>query len=316
MTITERLHLSLLGPEPALADFHGPPRAMAGCAQMARSSFRFAAWLLPKRRRQAIEALHALCRELGNIADGAASPSLKLAFLAQWRCEIGLLFTGKPTHELTRALLRPVREYGLRCDDFLDFIEGMEMDARTDIRAPSLSEFNLYCERVAVAVGRLAAPILGLEGTTAKRIAAELGRAMQITNILRDLAEDAKRYRLYLPREVLSRHGILPSMPSSVLAHPMLPQACLDLAMSAEAHYDAAAAAIASCPYRRAPPVAAMLGVYRTLLRELIARGWTDLGERVELSPVRTLAIALRFGVGSVLFQRRDQRHRPQPALK
>jgi phytoene synthase len=212
--------------------------------------------------------------------------------------------------------LRPVREYGLRCDHFLDFIEGMEMDARTDIRAPSLSEFNLYCERVAVTLGRLAAPILGLEGATAKRIATELGRAMQITNILRDLAEDAKRYRLYLPREVLRRHGILPSMPSSVLGHPMLPQVCFDLAMSAEAHYDAAAAAIASCPYRRAWPVAAMLGVYRTLLRELIARGWTDLGERVELSPVRTLAIALRFGVGSFLLQRQGQGHRPRPALK
>jgi phytoene synthase len=139
---------------------------------------------------------------------------------------------------------------------------------------------------------------------------------MQITNILRDLAQDAKRYRLYLPREVLRRHGILPSMPSSVLAHPMLPQACLDLAMSAEAHYDAAAAAIASCPYRRAWPVAAMLGVYRTLLRELIARGWTDLGERIELSPVRALAITLRFGLGSGLLRRRDQRHPPQPALK
>jgi phytoene synthase len=116
---------------------------------------------------------------------------------------------------------------------------------------------------------------------------------MQITNILRDLAEDAKRYRLYLPREVLRRHGILQSMPSAVLAHPMLPQACLDLAMSAEAHYDAAAAAIASCPYWRGRPLAVMLSVYRTLLRELIARGWRYLDERVELSPMRKFVIVL-----------------------
>jgi phytoene synthase len=314
MTIAARLHPSAAGRGSAIAaQFGCPPAATAGRVGKAPSSFRFVGRLLPAKRRRAVEALHALCRELDDIARGTASPSLKLAFLSQWRNEIGLLFTGQPTHTLTRAPIEPVREYDLRCDDFLDFVEGMEMDARRDIRAPSFSEFALYCERVAVAVARLATPILGLGRADARRVADELARAMQITKILRDLAEDGRRHRLYLPREILHRYGILPSMPSAVLAHPMLPQACLDLAVLAEAHYDAAAAAIASCPYWRARWLAAMLGIYRTLLRELIARGWMNLNERVALSPLRKLVIALRFGVGGVPSRRCVGCQKPRP---
>ena len=163
--------------------------------------------------------------------------ALKDVLLSDWRSEIALLYAGRPQHAITRALSEAVRLYGLQCRDFLAIIDGMEMDARTDIRAPRLDELDLYCERVAVAVGRLSVRIFGEESPAGERVAAELGRALQLTNILRDLAEDARRHRLYLPREVLQAHGIHATTPSWVLAQPALPDVCRDVASLAETHY-------------------------------------------------------------------------------
>jgi phytoene/squalene synthetase len=197
----------------------------------AGSSFLWAMQLLPARRREAMRALYAFCREVGDIADGEASRSLKQTLLLNWRSEIAHLFAGRPQHDLTRGLSEAIHLYGLRCDDFLAIIDGMEMDARRDIRAPSFAELDRYCERVAVAVGRISVRVCGEETPAGERVASELGRALQLTNILRELAEDAKRHRLYLPRELLHAHGIFATMPSWVLAQPALPDVCRDLAM-------------------------------------------------------------------------------------
>jgi phytoene/squalene synthetase len=124
---------------------------------------------------------------------------------------------------VTRALSAPVRLYRLPCHDFLAVIDGIEMGAQTDIRAPTMMDLDLYCERVAVAVGRLSVRIFGEDTPAGERVAAELGRALQLTNILRDLAEDAGRNRLYLPHEILQAHGIFAITPSWVLAQPALP---------------------------------------------------------------------------------------------
>jgi presqualene diphosphate synthase len=203
---------------------------------------------LPPSRRKAMYALCAFYQEVNDIADGEAIPSLKRALLAEWRSEIALLYAGRPRHLVTRALQEAVHQYGLRCDDFLAIIDGMEMDSRRDIRAPSLAELDLYCARVAAAVVLLSLRIFGVATPAGERVAASLGRALQLTNILRDLAEDGARHRLYLPRELLLAHGIVATMPSYVLAQPALPAVCQDLARLAEGHYEAAAAAIAACP--------------------------------------------------------------------
>jgi phytoene synthase len=198
---------------------------------------------------------------------------------------------------VTRGLNEAIHLYGLRCDDFLAIIDGMEMDARTDIRAPGLSELDRYCERVAVAVGRLSVRIFGEETPAGERVAAELGRALQLTSILRDLAQDAGRHRLYLPRELLHAHGIFATTPSWVLAQPALPDVCRDLAVVAERHYGAAAEAIAACPRATMRPAAVMLGIYRALLHELLARGWRQLDEPVRIPSCRKLALLLRHGL-------------------
>jgi len=217
--------------------------------------------------------------------------------LLNWRSEIAHLYAGRPQHAVTRGLNDAVHLYGLRCDDFLAIINGMEMDARRDIRAPSFAELDGYCERVAVAVGRISVRIFGEETPVGERVAAELGRALQLTSVLRDLAEDAGRHRLYLPRELLHKHGIVATTPSWVLAQPALPDVCRELATLAEQHYAAAAQAIAACPRWTMRPAAVVLANHRAILHELVARGWRRLDEPVPIPAWRKLALLIRHGL-------------------
>jgi phytoene synthase len=261
------------------------------------SSFFWPMQLLPAPRREAMYALYAFCRELDDIADGEASRSLKQTLLLNWRSEIAHLYEDRPRHVVTRGLNEAIHRYGLRCEDFLAIIDGVEMDARTDIRAPSFEQLDRYCECVAVAVGRLSVRIFGEETPAGERVAAELGRAFQLTNILRDLAENARRQRLYLPRELLHAHGIFATTPSWVLAQPALPDVCRDLAMLAERHYAAATEAITACPRWTMRPAAVMLGIYRALLHELLVRGWRHIDEPLRIPAWHKLALVIRHGL-------------------
>jgi presqualene diphosphate synthase len=272
-------------------------QAIARSVRAAGRSFFWAMRLLPAPRRNAMYALYAFCREVHDVADGEVSHALKCALLSDWRCEIARLFAGRAQHMVTRALAVPVRIYGLRCEDFLAVIDGVEMDARHDIRAPSRAELDLYCARVAASVGRIAIRILGLGTPDADRVAAELGHALQLTNILRDLVEDAGRHRLYLPRESLRTHGIFTTIPSTVLAHPALPQVCRDLAAGVEERYAAAAEALKNCPLHKMRAAALMLHFQRAILRALVARGWRRLDEPVRIPAWRKAAFVVRLGL-------------------
>jgi presqualene diphosphate synthase len=261
----------------------------------AETSFFWTTQLLPFQRRKAMRAVYAFCRDVEDVADGDASRSLKQILLANWRSQIAHLFAGQPQHDVTRGLSEAVRLYGLRCDDFLAIIDGM--GARTDMRAPGFAELDRYCERMAVAIGRISVRIFGETSPAGERVAAELGRALQLTYILHDLARDAQRHRLFLPRELLHTHGIFATTPSWVLAQPTLPNVCRDLAELAEGHYAAAAEAIAACRRSAMRPAAVMLGIHRALLCELLARGWRRLDEPVRIPLVREAALVLRHGL-------------------
>ena len=157
----------------------------------------------------AMYAVYAFCREVDDIADGERPVEHKIAALAAWREEIDALYAGHPHHLVARAL-SGAGACAIVCaeQDFLAIIDGMEMDARGDMRAPDLATLDLYCARVASAVGHLSVHVFGDASDAAHAVAESLGRALQLTNILRDLGEDAGRGRLYLPREMLDRHGI------------------------------------------------------------------------------------------------------------
>ena len=265
--------------------------------EAAGTSFYWAMRLLPADRRNGMYAVYAFCREVDDIADGAAPPEQKMPALAAWRAEIAALYDGHPRHLVARALSEPLRRYGLRREDFLAVIDGMEMDAAEDIRAPDLATLDLYCARVAGAVGHLSVHIFGDRSGPAHAVADSLGRALQLTNILRDLDEDAQRGRLYLPREILDRHGIRDVEPLAVLRHPALPAVCRDVAAIAERHFTDAAAAMARCSRRAMRPAAVMGAFYRAMLVALLRADWRDPSARVGLTKTQKLWLVLRHGL-------------------
>jgi len=253
--------------------------------------------LLPAPRRDAMQALYFFCRELRSIADGGASRTVKLALLTDWRTQIGLPYAGRPQHFVTRALSDAVKRFDLRCVDFLDIIGGIETEGRTDIRAPSLEQLYLYCKQRSVAVIRIALRIFGAAQADADQMAAALGRGMVLTGILRDLTQDGRRHRLYLPRQLLQRHGIFATMPSCVLAQPALPQVCNALAdWAADWFADAEDALEGRSRWRMGAAIAILSG-YRGLLLALLVRGWKRLDEPVGLPVWCRPALAIGHGL-------------------
>jgi phytoene synthase len=265
--------------------------------EAAGTSFYWAMRLLPQDRRNGMYAVYAFCREVDDIADSDRPVEHKRAALAVWREEIDALYGGRPHLLVARALCEPTLRYGLRRQDFLAIIDGMEMDAREDIRAPGLAMLDTYCARVASAVGHLSVHVFGDASHPAHLVAESLGRALQLTNILRDLDEDATRRRLYLPREILDRHGIAGSDPVVVLRHPGLPAVCREVAAIAEGHFREAEQAMTLCSRRAMRPAAVMAAIYRATLSALLHSGWREPATRVSLSKPRKLWLVLRRGL-------------------
>jgi squalene synthase HpnD len=263
----------------------------------AGTSFYWAMRLLPEARRAAMYAIYAFCREVDDIADSDARAADKRVALDEWRHEIDAIFAGTSKLPLGRVLAEDVARFNLRRVDFLAIIDGMEMDAQVTVQAPTLAELDLYCDRVASAVGRLSVRAFGVDSPAADRVAHHLGRALQLTNILRDLAEDEDRDRLYLPRELLLEAGIIATTPDEVLRHAHLAQVCDKLADIAEQHFIDARTAMAQCPRRAMRPARAMGAVYHAQLLRLRARGWARLEEPIKLPKSVKLWLALRHGL-------------------
>ena len=225
---------------------------------------------------------------------GASLLIERLAALAAWRADIAALYRGAPT-SLTRDLAKPVCDYSLDQADFLAVIDGMEMDVIADVRAPTWSDLDLYCDRVASAVGRLSVKIFGLENKSGRLLAYHLGRALQLTNILRDLDEDAAAGRLYLPQEALAEADINAADPSVVLASPSLGRACAQVMKAARNHFDAANEIMSSAPRQavRAPRI--MGAVYQLILERMATRGFAPPRHPVRLGRPRLVWIIMRY---------------------
>jgi phytoene synthase len=260
----------------------------------AGTSFFWAMRLLPADRRRAMFAVYAFCREVDDVADAEADAEVKARALDAWRGEIAALYGGSPRRATARALIEPVRDYELERADFDAVIDGMAMDAAGPIVAPSDAELERYCDHVAGAVGRLCVKIFGAADANGCDVAVHLGQAMQLTNILRDLDEDAAIGRLYLPREALARHGVPADDPAAALAHPGLEVVCAEVADRALAAFDRAEAAMARCAPRTMRPARMMMAVYRLTLARLRARGWQDPRLPVKPSKALKLWVALR----------------------
>jgi phytoene synthase len=262
-----------------------------------RSSFYTAMRILPRAQREGMYAVYAFCRAVDDIADDGGPQQERLAGLDRWRRDIDRLYRGGGETELTEGLWSPIEAFGLEQTDFLAVIDGMEMDVRRDDKASDWQTFDLYCDRVASAVGRLSVKIFGIDGEKGLTLSHHLGRALQMTNILRDLDEDAAMGRLYLPREALAKAGITHQGIDEALAHPALGEACRAVAARAYGHFDDADKVMARCPRTSVRSPRLMAAVYRAMLDQLMARGWSPPRRKVRKSTPRVIWAVLRHGI-------------------
>ncbi len=249
--------------------------------------------ILPRAQREAMYEIYSFCRAVDDIADDPGPREPRRRQLAQWRADVDAIYAGSPPPALG-ALAQAVRRFNLQRQDLIAIIDGMEMDVIADIRAPDQATLDLYCDRVACAVGRLSVRVFGVPHDAGLALAHHLGMALQLTNILRDLDEDASLGRLYLPREALQAHGIAATDPAQVLAHPAVAEVCDEIVMLAERHFRKAGEIMAQNPRRavRAPRI--MGEGYHVILEGLVARGFAPPRRRVRLPRARLLFIVLR----------------------
>ena len=260
------------------------------------SSFYAAMRILPQAQRDAMYEIYSFCRRVDDIADSNGLRQDRLAQLTEWRDEINALYEGKIGSKVA-GLAEPVRQFDLAREDFLTVIDGMEMDTLDDIQAPSFATLDLYCDRVASAVGRLSVRVFGMERDAGRLLAHHLGRALQLTNILRDLDEDAAVGRLYLPQEALHAAGITSTLPAVVIANPAIARACAMLVERARLHFGEARKIMARNPRKvvRAPRI--MGEVYRVILNLLVARGFASPRRPVRVPRLRLALIVLRHAL-------------------
>ena len=259
----------------------------------AGSSFYYSFLFLPEARRRAITALYAFCREVDDVVDDCADSGVARATLDWWRAEVSRIYDGSPQHPVGRALQPVVHDYGIAAEYLHEIIDGMQMDLDYD-GYPTFAELSLYCHRVAGVVGLLSAEIFGYEDRHTPRYAEALGIAFQLTNILRDVREDARRGRIYLPRDEMQRFGVSPAD----LDRPLTTAAARALfAAQAERARDWYRRAHTALPeqdrYAQRGGLI-MSAIYEALLDEIEADGFRVLERRIHLTPLRKLWLAWR----------------------
>ncbi|CEG08551.1 Dehydrosqualene synthase [Afipia felis] len=260
------------------------------------SSFYAAMRILPREQREAMFYIYSFCRKVDDIADSDGPRAERLEALAQWRRDIDALYTGNPPPRVA-PYLPAVKRFGLKREDFIAIIDGMEMDVPAEIRAPDEATLDLYCDRVASAVGRLSVRVFGLSEADGIALSHNLGRALQLTNILRDIDEDAGIGRLYLPRELLDAAGIVSSDPQVVAADPNVPKVCAPIIERVKVYFAKADEIMARYPRSnvRAPRI--MSKYYQEILKRLLARGFAPPRQSVKLSKAAKMSILLRYAV-------------------
>ena len=255
------------------------------------SSFYYSFMFLPAERRQAITALYAFCREVDDVVDECHDLSLAQTKLEWWRQEVGRVYNGTPAHPVGHALKDVIKGFRLPQEQLLEIIDGMAMDL-SQTRYLDFKGLQLYCYRVASVVGLLAAEIFGYQDRQTLKYAHDLGLAFQLTNIIRDVGEDARRGRIYLPIEDLQRFAV----PAKDILEGRYSDAFRALmafqAERAEKFYDQAFAQLPAVDRKAQRPGLVMAAIYRTLLREIARDGFMVLDCRTSLTPLRKVWLA------------------------
>ncbi|MGB4672459.1 MAG: presqualene diphosphate synthase HpnD [Azovibrio sp.] len=260
------------------------------------SSFYYSFLFLPPERRKAIMALYAFCREVDDVVDECEDPALAATKLAWWRQEVDRLADGQPQHPVCQALQAAGKQFNLPREQLLEIIDGMEMDLQQS-RYLDFKGLSLYCYRVASVVGLLAAEIFGIKDRQTLKYAHDLGMAFQLTNIIRDIGEDARRGRIYIPMDELKQFNV----PAADILNGRYSDnftALMQFQMArAGRYYDQALAQLPAIDRKSQRPGLIMAAIYRTLLREIEAENFQVLHQRIALTPVRKLWIAWKTWV-------------------
>ena len=275
-----------------------PDEYCAERAAQSGSSFYYSFRLLPPERRRAITALYAFCREVDDVVDEVSDPGVARMKLAWWRHEVASIFEATPQHPVAKALVPVVRAYALPQAHLNTVIDGMEMDL-TQTRYLDFAALESYCHKVAGVVGLMSAEIFGYEEASTRGYARDLGVAFQLTNIVRDVGEDARRGRIYLPQQDLARFNVAPS---AILRGETTPEFFTLMAFEVERARSWHQQALAQLPDRdrRAQRAGvAMAAIYRALLDEIERDGYRVLERRIALTPLRKLWIAWRSTRGA-----------------
>lgn len=257
------------------------------------SSFYYSFMLLPPERRRAITALYAFCREVDDIVDECRDVDLATTKLAWWRGQIDALAAGRPEHPVGLALVPVVERFGLSAESFHEIIDGMQMDLG-QTRYPDFKSLQLYCHRVAGVVGLMAAEIFGYADRRTLKYAHELGLAFQLTNIIRDVGEDARRGRIYLPLDELRQFGVLQEDILGARGGEAFLALMRYQHARAEEHYTRAMAALPRTDRKAQRAGLVMAAIYRRLLQEIARDGFRVLTHRTSLTPAHKLWLAGR----------------------
>lgn len=262
------------------------------------SSFYYSFLFLPQERRRAITALYAFCREVDDVVDEVSDRDVARAKLAWWRAEVADLFNGHPTHPVTKALQPFIDTIPIERARLNDVIDGMEMDL-THHRYPDFTALKRYCHLVAGVVGEMSARIFGLTDNATITYAHQLGLAFQLTNIIRDVGEDARRGRIYLPLDELRAEGLSEDDILSLKHDARFDKLMRVQYQRANAAYDAALAALPAADRRTQRPGLMMAAIYRSLLEEIRRDSFRVLNQRIALTPLRKLWLAWKTWVAT-----------------
>ena len=266
------------------------------CQQRAASSgssFYYSFLFLPPNRRRAITALYAYCREVDDVVDECEDAQIAATKLAWWRLELERLYAGQPEHPVTRALLPILSEFNLPQEQLLEIIDGMEMDLQ-QARYADFTALSLYCYRVASVVGLLAAKIFGYTDRKTQKYAHDLGMAFQLTNIIRDVGEDARRGRIYLPQDELQRFEVPVADILNARQTDNFRRLMEFQIERAEHYYTQAMSELPAADRKAQLPGLVMAAIYRALLDEIKRDGCQVLRQRTSLTPLRKLWLAWR----------------------
>jgi phytoene synthase len=255
------------------------------------SSFYYSFLFLPPERRAAITALYAFCREVDDVVDETPDPQIAATKLAWWRTELDRMYAESPQHPVTQALLPAVKRFNLPKEHLQEIIDGMEMDL-TQTRYLDFKGLSLYCYRVAGVVGLMAAEIFGQTRRETSTYAVNLGTAFQLTNIIRDVGEDARRGRIYLPIEDLQKFGVNAADILNARYSDNFTALIKFQIERAEQYYDKAMAALPDEDRKTQRAGLIMAAIYRTLLAEIRRENGRVLHQRISLTPIRKLWIA------------------------